>query len=65
MTPPGNGRVLIGRELGSSFCQVFDCNEFVVTVGTTGNDGFKRAIPLSSIEISYDTAREWSELQEH
>jgi hypothetical protein len=65
MTPPGNGQVLIGRELGSSFCQVFDCNEFVVTVGKTGNDGFNRAIPLSRIEISYDTAHEWLELQEH
>lgn len=65
MTPPGNGQVLIGRELGSSFCQVFDCNEFVVTVGKTGNDGFKRAIPLPRIEISYDTAHEWLELQEH
>ena len=65
MTPPGNGQVLIGPELGSSFCQVFDCNEFVVTVGKTGNDGFKRAIPLPRVEISFDPAHECLELQEH
>lgn len=40
MTPPGNGRVLIGPELGSSFCRVIDCNEFVVTIrNSTDNTG--------------------------
>jgi hypothetical protein len=65
MTPAGNGRILIGRALGSSFCQVFECNEFVVTIGKTGNEGFKRAVPLSHIEIGYDTTHECLELQEN
>lgn len=58
-------RILIGRALGSSFCQVFECNEFVVTIGKTGNEGFKRAVPLSHIEIGYDTTHECLELQEN
>jgi hypothetical protein len=65
MTPPGNGRILIGPKLGSSFCKVIDCDEFVVTIRSTDNAGTGRAIPLSKIEISFDTAHNWLELQEH
>jgi hypothetical protein len=65
MTPPGNGRITIGPELGSSFCKVIDCNEFVVTIRSLDNAGPGRAIPLSRIEIGYDTAHNWLELREH
>ena len=65
MTPPGTSQVLIGPVLGSSFAQVFDCTEWFVTVGKSGNDGFSRAIPLANIKISHDTVHDCLELQVH
>jgi len=63
MTPAGKAVMLIGPVRGSSFVQVFDCTEFFVTVGKSGNDGFSRSISLANVEISHDPGHDCLELQ--
>ena len=50
----GKAAFLLGSVRGSSFVQVFDCTEFHVRVGRTGNDGFSKSIPLSNIDVCFD-----------
>jgi len=50
----GKAAILGGPVRGSSFVQVFDCSEFHVRVGKTGNDGFSKSISLANIEICFD-----------
>jgi len=52
----GRAVVLIGPVRGSSHVQVFDCNEFSVTVGMPGQGGFSRSISLNDIEVCLDRA---------
>jgi len=63
MSPP-HAILSIGPTLGSCGALVFDCTEDYVTVGVTGQDGWKRSIPLSNITISYDDRSKQPELQE-
>jgi hypothetical protein len=60
----GHAVMMLGPVRGTSWVQVFDCTEFVVTVGTTGPDASRRSIPLANIDISYDDAHSRLELQE-
>jgi hypothetical protein len=50
----GRAVLLLGPVRGSSHVQVFDCNEFSVTVGMPGHGGFSRNISLNDIEICLD-----------
>ena len=50
----GKAALLGGPVRGSLFVQVFDCSEFHVRVGKTGNDGFSKSISLANIEICFD-----------
>jgi hypothetical protein len=61
----GRAVMMIGPKLGSSYVEVFDCTEFFVRVGSRGQGGWSRSIPLKNIEISHDDSRGWLELQEH
>jgi hypothetical protein len=50
----GKAALMLGSVRGSSFVQIFDCTEFHVRVGKTGNDGWSRSIALADIEICFD-----------
>lgn len=56
--------MMIGPVQGSSWVKVFDCTEFYVRVGQTGNDSWSKSISLANIEISFDDAHNRLELQE-
>jgi hypothetical protein len=60
----GHAVLTLGPVRGTSWVQVFDCTEFVVTIGNPGPDASRRSIPLDNIVISYDDAHSRLELQE-
>ncbi|HEY4359397.1 MAG TPA: hypothetical protein VGN17_00410 [Bryobacteraceae bacterium] len=47
----GRNVILLGPVLASSIVEVFDCNEFSVTVGKSGDGGFKRPISLDNVAV--------------
>jgi hypothetical protein len=60
----GSAVMMLGPVRGSSQVQVFDCTEFFVIIGKTGQDSWSRSISLTNIDISFDRSRNCLELQE-
>jgi hypothetical protein len=50
----GNAAVLLGSIASSSVVQLFDCSEYHVNVGRSGNEGWSRAISLDDVSICFD-----------
>jgi len=59
----GKAAFLLGREGGSSYVEVLDCNDSFVKIGKTGSDAWSRSIALADIEIGHDDTRDCLQLQ--
>ena len=59
----GKVAFILGREGGSSYVEVVDCNDSFVRIGKTGTDAWSKSIALADIEIGHDDTRDCLQLQ--
>jgi hypothetical protein len=50
----GKAAILLGSIQSSDIVQLFECGEFHVMVGKSGNEGWSRSIPLADVKICFD-----------
>jgi hypothetical protein len=60
----GRAALVIGRVASEAGVKLFECNEFFLTIGVEGQNGYKRSISLENITISRNHKWNCIEIQE-